>query len=87
MYTYYFLSMHTKDIWWKKYLTVMQMIQFCGMVTQATMMMVNDDATFPPRMTQLYCVYVISILALFMNFFAQSYMPKKKNTSDAKKTA
>lgn len=24
MYTYYFVSMHTKDIWWKKYLTRMQ---------------------------------------------------------------
>lgn len=24
MYTYYFVSMHTKDIWWKKYLTLMQ---------------------------------------------------------------
>lgn len=24
MYTYYFVSMHSKDIWWKKYLTMMQ---------------------------------------------------------------
>ncbi|CAM9324443.1 unnamed protein product, partial [Laminaria digitata] len=26
MYTYYFVSMHTKEIWWKKYLTVMQVL-------------------------------------------------------------
>lgn len=31
MYTYYFLSMHTKDIWWKKYLTLMQIVQFLAM--------------------------------------------------------
>lgn len=28
MYTYYFVSMHTKDIWWKKYLTLMQVRPF-----------------------------------------------------------
>lgn len=28
MYTYYFVSMHTKDIWWKKYLTLMQVCMF-----------------------------------------------------------
>lgn len=29
MYTYYFVSMHTKDIWWKKYLTLMQVRSDC----------------------------------------------------------
>lgn len=30
MYTYYFVSMHTKDIWWKKYLTLMQVRSCTG---------------------------------------------------------
>jgi hypothetical protein len=34
MYAYYFLSMHTKDIWWKKYLTLMQITQFLAMNSQ-----------------------------------------------------
>lgn len=34
MYTYYFVSMHAKDIWWKKYMTMMQMIQFLCMNAQ-----------------------------------------------------
>ena len=31
MYTYYFVSMHTRDIWWKKYLTLAQLFQFTCM--------------------------------------------------------
>merc|ERR1711959_749536 len=82
MYTYYFLAMHTKDIWWKRYLTMMQMVQFCLMLTQAAMMMwhlnVNNDASFPPRMTQGYFVYICSMLFLFAQFYKQSYTKKGK---------
>ena len=28
MYTYYFVSLHTRDIWWKSFLTSGQMVQF-----------------------------------------------------------
>merc|ERR1712070_1147959 len=28
MYTYYFVSMHAREIWWKKSLTMCQLIQF-----------------------------------------------------------
>merc|ERR1719183_811289 len=55
MYTYYFISLHTKDIWWKKYLTLMQMAQFVTMMSQAGVIMMNGDSTFPPRVTAAYC--------------------------------
>jgi hypothetical protein len=34
MYTYYFVSMHTDKIWWKKHLTKCQLLQFCCMLSQ-----------------------------------------------------
>ena len=35
MYTYYFVSLHTKDIPWKSALTMSQMVQFVCMNAQA----------------------------------------------------
>merc|ERR1712232_1242515 len=89
MYTYYFICMHTKDpgtnppksvpIWWKSSLTMMQMIQFVTMVTQATILIVGQCSTLNFRVTALYGVYIFSLLILFAQFFVQSYMkPKKK---------
>ncbi|EKX33396.1 hypothetical protein GUITHDRAFT_98336 [Guillardia theta CCMP2712] len=79
MYTYYFVSMHTKDIWWKKYLTMMQMIQFITMNGQAIWLLQSNCQTFPRKVTQLYLVYIMSLFALFLNFFIRSYVsPKSK---------
>eukprot|EP01041_Mallomonas_annulata_P002021 gene2021-3930_t len=48
MYTYYFVSLHTKDIWWKSALTMSQMIQFGFMNAQAAWLIntVNDNMIF-----------------------------------------
>jgi len=93
MYTYYFICMHTKDpktgknlpIWWKSSLTLMQLIQFVTMMTQAIYLMTNSDQcpgnSF--RNTATYFVYILTLFFLFAQFFVASYMkPKKK-----KKTA
>lgn len=89
MYTYYFICMHTKipganppksvPIWWKSSLTMMQMIQFVTMMTQATILIVGQCSTLNFRVTALYGAYIFSLLILFAQFFVQSYMkPKKK---------
>lgn len=77
MYTYYFVSMHAKDIWWKKYLTLMQMVQFMCMMTQGAMLYFGECKTFPARVTLVYLGYIFSLFLLFLNFFISSYMPKK----------
>ncbi|CAM9107941.1 unnamed protein product [Discosporangium mesarthrocarpum] len=77
MYTYYFVSMHTKDIWWKKYMTLMQMIQFVGMTTQAFYLLGTGCTSYPRRIIVVYAAYILSLLVLFAQFYVQSYTKPK----------
>jgi len=86
MYTYYFVSMHTKDIWWKKYLTMMQLIQFTMMMSQAGALLFVCEQNPSGDMTKLYFVYIGSLFALFMHFYIKSYT-KKPAVSSKKKGA
>ncbi|CAM9239657.1 unnamed protein product [Choristocarpus tenellus] len=85
MYTYYFVSMHTRDIWWKKYLTMMQMIQFVGMATQAFWLLGTGCKSYPRRIVAVYAGYILSLLFLFAQFYIQSYT-KPKNKTKTKTT-
>ncbi|CAM9932507.1 unnamed protein product, partial [Ascophyllum nodosum] len=76
MYTYYFVSMHTKDIWWKKYLTLMQMIQFVCMTSQAVFLLATGCTNYPPRIVTVYAGYILSLLLLFAKFYVDSYTKK-----------
>ncbi|KAF0684350.1 Aste57867_23663 [Aphanomyces stellatus] len=87
MYTYYFVSAHTKTIWWKKYLTTMQLIQFVTMNVQAIMVISKECKGTPQNIAILYLVYIQSLFWLFMHFFITSYCtaPRKDAALDAKK--
>lgn len=79
MYTYYFVSLHTRDIWWKSFLTSSQMVQFCCMISQACYMAVTGCSKSPTRVTIVYCVYIMSLLFLFAQFFTKTYVTKPKD--------
>lgn len=76
MYTYYFVSMHTRDIWWKKYLTQMQMIQFMCMCTQGIYLLYFNCQEVPITVTRTYVAYIITMFGLFLHFYIQSYNKK-----------
>lgn len=86
MYMYYFVSAHTRDIWWKKYLTAMQLIQFVTMNVQGYLMVSRSCENFPHKVPVIYLVYIQSLFWLFMNFFIKSYCAKPRKSSDKKKT-
>jgi elongation of very long chain fatty acids protein 4 len=83
--------MHTKDpvtgkslpIWWKSYLTLMQMIQFVTMMSQGTYLVVNGCDSLSIRITATYVVYILSLFFLFAQFYVQSYVKPKKSKSKA----
>jgi len=81
MYTYYFVSMHTENIWWKSALTMCQMIQFVVMNAQAGYLIATDCKTFPPNITKAYLYYIVTLLVLFAQFYVASYVGKKKTPS------
>ncbi|XP_055599293.1 elongation of very long chain fatty acids protein 4-like isoform X2 [Uranotaenia lowii] len=77
MYTYYGLSAvgphMNKYLWWKKYLTILQLIQF----SVAMMLGINGIVTgceFPLWMHYTLIGYMISFILLFGNFYAQAYL-------------
>ncbi|XP_039452962.1 elongation of very long chain fatty acids protein 4-like [Culex pipiens pallens] len=81
MYTYYGLSAvgphMNKYLWWKKYLTILQLIQF----TIALVLGVNGIVTgceFPLWMHYTLIGYMISFIVLFGNFYAQAYIKGHK---------
>jgi elongation of very long chain fatty acids protein 4 len=86
MYTYYFVTLHTKDVWWKSALTMSQMVQFVLMNSQAIYLITSGCKTYPSNITTAYLYYIVSLLVLFANFFVMSYIVKgdKKKKKGAK---
>lgn len=81
MYTYYFVSLHTKEIWWKSALTTSQIIQFVVMNAQAIYLLVTECPRFPRNIAIAYGYYILSMLVLFTHFFIVSYGGKRKSSS------
>ncbi|XP_046395830.1 elongation of very long chain fatty acids protein 4-like isoform X1 [Ischnura elegans] len=81
MYTYYGLSTFgpnvSKYLWWKKYLTILQLVQF----TTALILGVNgikNGCDFPLWMQYALVIYMVSFIVLFGNFYAKAYVEKGK---------
>lgn len=79
MYSYYGLAALgpavTKYLWWKKYLTILQLIQF----TAALVLGVNgirSGCDFPLWMQYALVIYMMSFIVLFGNFYAKAYIAK-----------
>nr|QKO01438.1 fatty acid elongase 4 [Locusta migratoria] len=90
MYTYYGLSALgpavAKYLWWKKYLTILQLIQF----TTAMVMGINgirSGCDFPIWMQYTLVIYMMSFIALFGNFYAKAYMAKGSKVFDGNESS
>ncbi|XP_070492897.1 very long chain fatty acid elongase 4-like [Chironomus tepperi] len=84
MYTYYGLSAFgnrvKKYLWWKKYLTAIQIIQFLIALYIATSNIIYG-CNYPFGLKCLGVLYAVSYLVLFGNFYRKSYQKKlKKHT-------
>ncbi|CAF0753914.1 unnamed protein product [Didymodactylos carnosus] len=87
MYGYYALAAlgpkMQKYLWWKKYLTQFQLFQFVMVIIQA-LINLSVDCNFPKAFSYSFLLYAISILALFLNFYFQSYIKERRKRRESK---
>lgn len=94
MYLYYLLAAtiakdekrRHKYLFWGKYLTMFQMIQFVSFIGQAVHGLIYPE-TYPKNMPRMLFFYSLSLLLFFSNFFISKYMrPTRKLSSKPHKS-
>uniref|UniRef100_A0A8C2RVE0 Elongation of very long chain fatty acids protein 4 n=1 Tax=Capra hircus TaxID=9925 RepID=A0A8C2RVE0_CAPHI len=81
MYSYYGLAAFgpwiQKYLWWKRYLTMLQLVQFHVTIGH-TALSLYTDCPFPKWMHWALIAYAISFIFLFLNFYVRTYKEPKK---------
>ncbi|XP_015788106.1 elongation of very long chain fatty acids protein AAEL008004-like [Tetranychus urticae] len=80
MYTYYFLAAFgpkvQKYLWWKKYITTMQMLQFIIVFLHGNLLLIYDCGYPKVYAYELMCIATLFFI-LFSNYFRQTYVKKR----------
>ncbi|KAM8874510.1 ELOVL fatty acid elongase 8b isoform 2-T2 [Spinachia spinachia] len=81
MYSYYGLAAlgphMQKYLWWKRYLTSLQLLQFLLFLLH-TGYNLFTACDFPDAMNAVVFGYCVTLIVLFSNFYFQSYLNKRK---------
>lgn len=79
MYSYYLLAalgpQYQKYLWWKKYLTTIQMIQFVLVMLHAFQLLFID-CNYPKAFVWWIGLHAVMFYFLFSNFYKQTYSKK-----------
>ena len=91
MYSYYFLAslgpQMQKYLWWKKYLTGLQMIQFVIVFTRSVIVITGIvECGFPRFFSLISASITVLFFVMFMQFYRDTYRQKNyvKNSSTNK---
>uniref|UniRef100_A0A336MNH3 Elongation of very long chain fatty acids protein n=1 Tax=Culicoides sonorensis TaxID=179676 RepID=A0A336MNH3_CULSO len=86
MYTYYMLAAMgpkvQKYLWWKKYLTIFQMIQFIAVMIHTFQLCFWNDCNYPMAFVYFIGGHALLFLFLFANFYQKAYTKKPKKDKD-----
>jgi elongation of very long chain fatty acids protein 7 len=89
MYSYYMLAAMgpemQKFLWWKRYLTMFQMMQFIGIFTHAFQLFFSNPCSYPIVFSYWIGGHGVLFLFLFANFYVRTYK-KKDGGGGGKKT-
>jgi len=82
MYTYYMMAAigpeMQKYLWWKKYLTILQMIQFVLVLLHSMQLLFYNPCNVPMPFVYFIGGHAILFLILFANFYKHAYPRRKK---------
>ncbi|NXH09762.1 ELOV4 protein, partial [Bucco capensis] len=81
MYGYYALAslgpqMH-HYLWWKRYLTIMQLCQFVAIAAHSSYNLFTE-CPFPDGFNIAVFLYILSLIVLFLHYYYQTYIRGKK---------
>jgi hypothetical protein len=89
MYSYYALTTFGPRVqaylWWKKYLTRLQMLQFILVMVNALKTFLSQDCKFPLLFSYLQASVACAFLVLFYMFYQDAYRRKQKQINALKK--
>ncbi|XP_035896781.1 elongation of very long chain fatty acids protein AAEL008004-like isoform X2 [Anopheles stephensi] len=88
MYFYYFLTSlgaHNNSIWWKKYLTRLQLMQFLHLAFHFGRPLFDGNCNFPTFWLWYGFLQAIIVLGLFLDFYIKTYKYQDKNELAQKK--
>lgn len=80
MYAYYMLAAMgpkvQRYLWWKKYLTVMQMIQFVLVMVHSFQLFFKNDCNYPIGFAYFIGAHAVMFYFLFSNFYKRAYVKR-----------
>lgn len=86
MYSYYFLAALgpsvRKHLWWKRYLTVLQIAQFVVMTVHMSIP-IFYDCGFPKALSYVAVAQDLLGLSLFLNFYIRTYISRRNKDKPA----
>lgn len=81
MYSYYFVTSlkpeYKKNIWWKKHITQMQIIQFFLIICHYLVLLVQPNCKYPKFTAVVIIPQNLFMLLLFTDFYMKAYGHKK----------
>lgn len=87
MYGYYGLAALgpavQKYLWWKRYITMIQLIQFASVIVHAIVNLLQPSCPYPKKFVVAYTLYTCVIAGLFLDFYRRSYSSAKKTKSSS----
>ncbi|GLH08346.1 Elongation of very long chain fatty acids protein AAEL008004 [Gryllus bimaculatus] len=85
MYTYYLIAaVYPHNIWWKKYVTQLQLVQHTMVGLHLAQLFVSNPCNFPMLGPQLLVPQCIFLVLLFSHFYQRTYGRKAAQDTKAK---